>query len=56
MLNIGERSGSGIPSIYEVWENEGFPPPILKEDFNPDRTTLSLVLKKTSEKNKRNRD
>lgn len=23
MIGIGERAGSGIPDIYQVWENEG---------------------------------
>jgi len=41
---MGERAGSDRPSIYSVWEKQGWNPPVLEEQFNPDRTTLSLVL------------
>ena len=57
MIGIGERAGSGIPDIYQVWENEGWPMPVVEESYNPDRTRLSLEFKKqankTSEQNKR---
>lgn len=42
MIGIGERAGSGIPDIYNVWENEGWAMPIVEESYNPDRTRLSL--------------
>ena len=57
MIGIGERAGSGIPDIYQVWENEGWPMPVVEESYNPDRTRLSLEFakqaNKTSEQNKR---
>ena len=58
MIGIGERAGSGIPDICNVWENEGWAMPIVEESYNPDRTRLSLEFikkqaKKTSEENKR---
>lgn len=58
MIGIGERAGSGIPDIYQVWENEGWPMPVVEESYNPDRTRLSLEFSKkqaikTSDKNKR---
>lgn len=53
MIGIGERAGSGIPDIYQVWEKM----PVVEESYNPDRTRLSLEFKKqankTSEQNKR---
>ena len=57
MIGIGERAGSGIPDIYQVWENEGWPMPVVEESYNPDRTRLSLEFSKkqaikTSDKNK----
>ena len=42
MIGIGERAGSGIPDIYQVWENEGWQIPVIEESYNPDRTCLSL--------------
>ena len=54
MISIGERAGSGIPDIYQVWANEGWQMPVVEESYNPDRTCLSLEFtKKTSEENKR---
>ena len=42
MIGIGERAGSGIPDIYQVWENEGWPMPVVEESYNPDRTRLFI--------------
>ena len=58
MIGIGERAGSGIPDIYQVWENEGWSAPVVEESYNSDRTRLSLEFvkkqaKKTSEESKR---
>ena len=44
--------------IIEVWENEGWPMPVVEESYNPDRTRLSLEFAKkqtikTNDKNKR---
>ena len=51
MIGIGERAGSGIPDIYQVWENEGWPMPVVEErsffvmvllirEWNPDRLNV----------------
>lgn len=42
MIGIGERAGSGIPDIYNVWENEGWDTSVVEESYNPDKTRLSL--------------
>ena len=44
LINIGDRAGSGIPNIFDVWQNEGWERPVLTELFNPDRTILTLVM------------
>ena len=54
MINIGERSGSGVPLIFNTWEDQGWNEPVIEERFDPDRTILSLVFspkqaKKTGE-------
>lgn len=57
MINIGERAGSGVPNIFNVWSDEGWKEPIIEEKFDPDRTILSLSFmkksngKKTTKKN-----
>ena len=55
LINIGERAGSGVPNIFNVWEDEGWIEPEIEEYFNPDRTILKLhfvkkVAKKSGEK------
>ena len=44
LLNVGDRAGTGLATIYSVWKHEGWLKPRLEEQFNPDRTVLSLVL------------
>lgn len=42
MIGIGERAGSGVPDIFEVWESQGWRNPIVEEEYDPDRTRLIL--------------
>ena len=42
LIHIGERAGSGVPDIFNVWDEEGWLPPVVEEQFKPDRTILSL--------------
>ena len=58
LINIGERSGSGVPNIFNTWEDEGWKEPLIEERFDPDRTILTLEFiekqaKKASEESKR---
>ena len=50
LINIGERAGSGVPNIFNVWADEGWEEPIIEERFDPDRTMLSLSFKKSDDK------
>lgn len=55
LINIGERAGSGVPNIFNTWEDQGWVEPIIEEQFAPDRTVLILSFdkkqaKKTSDK------
>jgi predicted HTH transcriptional regulator len=45
-IGIGERAGSGLANIKSVWAENKLPEPRLSEQFNPDRTILSLPLVK----------
>lgn len=47
LINIGERAGSGVPNIFNVWNEEGFVEPEIEERFDPDRTILTLSNSKT---------
>lgn len=53
LINIGERSGSGGPNIFNTWNDQGWKEPVIEERFDPDRTTLILeFISKTREENK----
>jgi predicted HTH transcriptional regulator len=51
LLDIGERTGSGIPLIFKNWEDEGYGKPQYAEQLTPDRITLSLPLSQAKSKN-----
>ena len=53
LINIGERAGSGVPNIFNVWADEGWEEPVIEESFDLDRTVLSLSFKKTMIKKRR---
>ena len=44
LINIGERAGSGISNIYNVWKKQGWEEPIIIESFDPERIVLSLAI------------
>ena len=44
LINVGERAGSGIPNIFDVWKKQAWPEPVLTEEFSPERITLTLAL------------
>ena len=48
-LGYGERAGSGLSMINDVWKNKGWKMPKIQETFNPNRTTLILFTKEDSE-------
>lgn len=51
LINIGERSGSGVPNIFNTWNDQGWKEPVIEERFDLDRTTLTLeFIKKTRKK------
>lgn len=55
MIGIGERAGSGVPDIFAVWDSQGWVAPIVEEQYNPDRTVLTLSFeKKQAEQTSRN--
>lgn len=47
-LGYGERAGSGLPMINNIWKEKGWIFPKIEEKFNPNRTTLELYMKKDS--------
>ena len=52
LINVGERSGSGIPLILAAAKEYKLPLPQIDESYHPDRTTLLLYTKKPSKEEK----
>jgi len=50
LIKIGERAGSGVPDIFDAWEEEGWVPPMVEEQYRPDRTILTLGFEKNGDK------
>jgi len=48
LIDIGQQTGSGIPNIFRVWHDQGWTEPVISQQINPDRTTLTLVLSPVS--------
>lgn len=46
LIDIGEHAGSGVPNIFNVWDDEGWEDPVITESFDPDRTALTLKFVK----------
>ena len=44
MIDIGEGTGSGIPSIFQAWRDQGWPEPVFIQRFAPEATTLTLAF------------
>lgn len=42
LINVGERSGSGLCDIYSTWEENGFAKPVIQELSDPARVVLTL--------------
>ena len=44
LINVGERSGSGLCDVYNVWEENRFKRPEIVESISSDRVTLTLQI------------
>lgn len=44
LINVGERSGTGICDVYHVWDENGFKKPSFVETVDPDRVVLTLQI------------
>ena len=44
LINVGERSGTGICNVCHVWNENGFKKPSFVETVNPDRVVLTLWI------------
>ncbi len=56
LIGIGERAGSGVPDIYNVWEQQGWADPQVDEQYAPDRTILKLSFHEKQMKTSNDKD
>lgn len=49
-INIGERTGAGLPLVLAATKNEGYSTPSFQDFFSPDYTVVTIYLKKNIEK------
>ena len=57
LIGVGERAGSGVPELFSVWKHEGWIEPTIEEQFDPDRTILTMqFLKETASKKVREKE
>ena len=42
LVEIGEKLGTGLVQLFALWEKNGWPRPELREQFDPERTVLTL--------------
>lgn len=49
-INVGERTGSGIPLIFNATKEQGYSTPTFQDFFNPDYTLVTIYLSKINKK------
>ena len=42
LVDIGERSGTGLSNLYALWGQHGFAAPVIREEFDPEKTIISI--------------
>ena len=42
LINIGERSGTGLSDIFSIWKEYGYEQPSITETYQPDQTTVTV--------------
>lgn len=44
LIEVGERSGSGLCNIFHTWNENGYKRPSITETLDPDRITITLQI------------
>ena len=47
-----KKASGGVPELFSVWKDQGWVEPIIKEEFDPDRTILIMKFLKRNIKEK----
>ena len=49
LIGIGERSGTGLSNLYALWEQHGFATPVIREEFDPEKTIVNIATDSQSD-------
>ena len=52
LINIGERSGTGLCDVFETWKHNGYKQPQITEMIEPDRVTIILDIEVDADRGK----
>ena len=44
LIDVGERSGSGLCDVFNTWKECGYKKPSIVETLDPDRITITLQI------------
>ena len=47
LIGIGERSGTGLSNLYALWQQHGFATPLIREEFDPEKTIVRIATEPT---------
>lgn len=50
LVDIGNRTGSGLSGIYRVWRSHGWKRPVIYEEFEPERITMVLAIQEQDDR------
>lgn len=50
LVDIGNRTGSGLSGIYRVWRSHGWKRPVICEEFEPERITMVLAIQEQDDR------
>ena len=42
LVDIGERSGTGLADLYGHWKKRNLPAPVITEEYDPDRVKITV--------------
>ena len=44
LVDIGERSGTGLADLYGHWKTNNLPEPVITEEYDPDRVKITVYM------------
>ena len=48
LIDVGERAGTGLCNVFNVWKQYGYSEPVITESVDPDRITMVININDNS--------